>query len=144
MHPRSIQISHHKPIGIKPHQSYIVIFRLCPCHSLRLLIYSLSNKDNIAYVQCLHLCRNPTLAKCGGEAQHLEKVGIGVLRDSRKLRRRFGRPKHLALGCFWWHWKRSWNLDIENALAFSIWTSAAQVMGKRRVGSQTGSLTPDH
>jgi hypothetical protein len=48
------------------------------------------------------------------------------------------------LGCFWWHWKRSWNLDIENALAFSIWTSAAQVMGKRRVGSQTGSLTPDH
>jgi hypothetical protein len=25
-----------------------------------------------------------------------------------------------------------------------IWTSAAQVMGKRRAGSQTGSLTPDH
>ncbi len=50
-------------------------------------------------------CRNPTLAKCGGEAQHLEKVGIGVLRDSRKLRRRFGRPKHLSLGCSWCHWK---------------------------------------
>jgi hypothetical protein len=28
--------------------------------------------------------------------------------------------------------------------AFSIWTSAAQVMGKRRAGSQTDSLTPDH
>ncbi len=52
-----------------------------------------------------HECRNPTLAKCGGEAQHLEKVGIGVLRDSRKFRRRFGRPKHLALGCSWCHWK---------------------------------------
>ncbi len=50
-------------------------------------------------------CRNPTLTKCGGEAQHLEKVGIGVLRDSRKFRRRFGRPKHLALGCSWCHWK---------------------------------------
>jgi hypothetical protein len=24
----------------------------------------------------LKLCRNPTLAKCGGEAQHLEKVRI--------------------------------------------------------------------
>ncbi len=24
-------------------------------------------------------CRNPTLAKCGREAQHLEKVGIGVV-----------------------------------------------------------------
>jgi hypothetical protein len=23
-----------------------------------------------------HSCRNPTLAKCGGEAQHLEKVRI--------------------------------------------------------------------
>jgi hypothetical protein len=23
-----------------------------------------------------HVCRNPTLAKCGGEAQHLEKVRI--------------------------------------------------------------------
>jgi hypothetical protein len=22
------------------------------------------------------LCRNPNLAKCGGEAQHLEKLGI--------------------------------------------------------------------
>ncbi len=28
---------------------------------------------------CFLLCRNPTLAKCGGEAQHLEKVGIGVV-----------------------------------------------------------------
>ncbi len=24
----------------------------------------------------LVLCRNPNLAKCGGEAQHLEKLGI--------------------------------------------------------------------
>jgi hypothetical protein len=40
--------------------------------------------------------------------------------------------------------ERSWNVDIENALAFSIWTSAAQVMGKGRAGSQTDSLTPDH
>jgi hypothetical protein len=26
----------------------------------------------------------------------------------------------------------------------TIWTSVAQVMGKRRAGSQTGNLTPDH
>jgi hypothetical protein len=30
----------------------------------------------------LGLCRTPTLAKCAGEAQHLEKSGVGVLRDS--------------------------------------------------------------
>jgi hypothetical protein len=40
--------------------------------------------------------------------------------------------------------ERSWNIDIENALALAIRTSIAQVMGKRRAGSQTGSLTPDH
>jgi hypothetical protein len=34
--------------------------------------------------------------------------------------------------------------NIENGLALVIWTSVAQVMGKRRAGSQTGSLTPDH
>jgi len=31
-----------------------------------------------------------------------------------------------------------------NGLTLAIWTSVAQVMGKRRAGSQTGSLTPDH
>jgi hypothetical protein len=68
-------------------------------------------------------CRTPTLAKCGGEAQHLEKLGLGVLRDSRMFRARQQGAKHLAL---------------------AIRTSAAQVMGKRRAGSQIGSLTPDH
>jgi hypothetical protein len=40
--------------------------------------------------------------------------------------------------------ERSWSLDVQNALAWTIWTSAAQVMVERRVGSQTGSLIPDH
>jgi hypothetical protein len=50
-------------------------------------------------------CRNPTLAKCGGEAQHLEKLGVGVLRDSRMFRAQQQGAKHLALGCSWCHWK---------------------------------------
>ncbi len=65
---------------------------------------------------------------------------FGVLRDSRMFRARQQGPKHLALRCSWCHWKRSWNVDIENGLR----TFAAQVMGKRRAGSQTSSLTPDH
>ncbi len=36
--------------------------------------------------------------------------------------------------------ERSWSVDIENGLALAIYTSTARVMGKRRVGSQTGSL----
>ncbi len=33
----------------------------------------------------------------------------------------------------------SWSVDIENGLALAIWISAAQVMGKRRAGSQTAT-----
>jgi hypothetical protein len=40
--------------------------------------------------------------------------------------------------------ERSWSVDVQNGLAWAIWTSAAQVMGKRRARSQTSSLTPDH
>jgi hypothetical protein len=52
-----------------------------------------------------HQCRNPNLVKCGGEAQHLEKWGFRVLRDSRMFRARQQGAKHLALGCSWCHWK---------------------------------------
>jgi hypothetical protein len=45
-------------------------------------------------------CRNPTLAKCGGEAQHLEKLGFGVLcLEFQMFRIQHQGPKHLALGC---------------------------------------------
>jgi hypothetical protein len=50
-------------------------------------------------------CRNPTLAKCGGEAQHSQSWGLGVLRDSRMFRVRQKGPEHLALQCSWCHWK---------------------------------------
>jgi hypothetical protein len=36
------------------------------------------------------------------------------------------------------------SLDVKNGLAWAIWTSASQVMTRRKAGSQTGSLTPDH
>ncbi len=34
--------------------------------------------------------------------------------------------------------------DVQNGLVLPIWTFAAQVMSKRRAGTQTASLTPDH
>jgi hypothetical protein len=36
------------------------------------------------------------------------------------------------------------NVDVENGLARTIWTSATQVMAKRKAGSQIASLTLDH
>ncbi len=53
----------------------------------------------------LPFCRNSTLAKCGGESQHFQSWGFGVLRDSRMFRLRQQGPKHLALRCSWCHWK---------------------------------------
>jgi hypothetical protein len=48
-------------------------------------------------------CRNPTLAKCGGEAQHSQSWGFGVLWDSQMFKARQQGPKHLALRCSWCH-----------------------------------------
>jgi hypothetical protein len=61
-----------------------------------------------------------------------------------KTQKTIWKTKTPRIGMFLVSLEMSWNVDIENALAFSIWTSAAQVMGKRRAGSQIGSLTPDH
>jgi hypothetical protein len=50
-------------------------------------------------------CRNRTLAKCGGEAQHSQSWGLGVLRDSRMFTVRQQGPKLLALRRSWCHSK---------------------------------------
>ncbi len=89
-------------------------------------------------------CRNPTLAKCGGEAQHLEKVRIWSPPGLSNVQSSTARPKTPRIGVFLVSLKRFWSVDIENGLVLAIWTSVAQVMGKRRAESQTGSLTPDH
>jgi hypothetical protein len=96
------------------------------------------------YLQFNQKCRNPTLAKCGGEAQHLEKLKVGSLSGLLNVQSSTTRPKTPCIGVFLVSLERSWNVDIENALALAIRTSTAQVMGKRRAGSQTGNLTPDH
>jgi len=89
-------------------------------------------------------CRNPTLAKYGGEAQHLEKVRIWNPPRLLNVQSSTERLKTPRIGVFLVSLERSWSVHIENGLALVIWTSIAQVMGKRRAGSQIGSLTPDH
>jgi hypothetical protein len=89
-------------------------------------------------------CRNPTLAKCEGEAQHLEKVRIWSPLGLSNVQSSTARPKTPRIEVFLVSLERSWSVDIENGLALVIWTSIAHVMGKRRAGNQTGNLTPDH
>jgi hypothetical protein len=90
------------------------------------------------------LCRNPTLAKCGGEAKHLEKWEIWSPPRLPNVQSSTARPKTPRIEVFLVSLERSWNVDIENGLTLAIQTFAAQVMGKRRAGSQTDSLTPNH
>jgi ATP-dependent DNA helicase PIF1 len=52
-------------------------------------------------------CRNPTLAKCGGEAQHLEKLGIWSPPRLPNVQDSTERPKSPRIGVFLVSLKRS-------------------------------------
>jgi hypothetical protein len=45
-------------------------------------------------------CRNPTLAKCGGEAQHLEKVRVWSPPGLPNVQSSTARPKTPRIGVF--------------------------------------------
>jgi hypothetical protein len=84
------------------------------------------------------------LAKCGGEVQHLEKVRIWSPPGLPNVQSLTARPKTPHIEVFLVSLESSWSVHVENSLALVIWTSVAQVMGKRRAGSQTANLTPHH
>ncbi len=88
---------------------YIYIYIYIYMHCGFLFLCSCFHFSHCAFVFIeiciLFLCRNPTLAKCGGEAQHFQSWGFGVPRDSRMFRAWQKGPKHLALKCPWCHWK---------------------------------------
>jgi len=86
----------------------------------------------------------PHFGQVWGWSPTLPKLGTWSPPGLPNVQSSTARPKTLCIGSFLLSLKRSWNVDIENGLALAIRTSTAQVMGKRRAGSQTGSLTPDH
>jgi hypothetical protein len=79
--------------------------------------------------------------KCEGMNPHTPKatpiLGDGVLVDSRIF-------KGLLLEEFLISLESPWNIDVQNGLAWPIWTSETQVMAKRKAKNQIGNLTPDH
>jgi hypothetical protein len=76
----------------------------------------------------------PTLPKWGLESPP------GLL----KLQSRIVGVKTPRIGVFFISLKSYESVDVENELAWVIWTSEAQVMCKRRAKSQIGNLTLDH
>jgi hypothetical protein len=70
-------------------------------------------------------------------------LGVRVLVDSRIFKERLQRSKHFALRTFYIIGKL-WKCRCLKWARMTHLTFATQVMAKRKVGSQTGSLTPDH
>ncbi len=61
-----------------------------------------------------------------------------------KLQNSIAEVKTPCIGMFFISLESYQSVNVENGLAWAIWTSTAHVMAKRRARSQTGSLTPDH
>jgi hypothetical protein len=74
----------------------------------------------------------------------LPKWGLGSPPRLPKLQSLIVGVKTPHLEAFFISLESYWSVDVENGLAWAIWTSTAQVMAKRKVGSQIGSLIPDH
>jgi len=74
----------------------------------------------------------------------LPNRGLGSPPGLPKLQSWITRVKTPRIGVFFISLESYESVDVENELAWAIWTSAAQVMYKRRAVSQTGNLTPDH
>jgi hypothetical protein len=89
-------------------------------------------------------CRNPTLGLSVRMQITLPKVGKWSPPGLPKTPKTIWGVKSPHIGAFFISMERSWSVYAQNGLAWAIWTSAAQIMGKRRVGSQIASLTPDH
>ncbi len=74
----------------------------------------------------------------------LPKWGLGSLGGLSKLQSWIAGVKTPRIGVFFISLESYESVDVENELAWDIWTFAAQVMCQRRAGSQIGSLTPEH
>jgi len=74
----------------------------------------------------------------------LLKLGLGSPPRLLKLQSSIVGAKTPHIMVFFISLERYQSVDVENGLAWAIWTSATQVMAKRRAGSQISSLTPDH
>jgi len=64
------------------------------------------------------------------------KWGLGSPPRLPKLQSLIAGVKKPCLEAFFMTLEIYWNVDVKNGLTWAIWTSVAQVMAKRRVGSQ--------
>jgi hypothetical protein len=85
----------------------------------------------------------PFLEECEDET-HTPKMGTGNPPGLSKLQSLIAGVKTPCLEVFFISLESYQSADVENGLAWAIWRFVAQVMAKRKAGSQTGNLTPGH
>jgi len=66
----------------------------------------------------------------------LSKWGLGSPSGSPKLQSSIAEAKTPCVEAFFMALESYWSVDVENGLAWAIWTSASQVMTKRRESTQ--------
>jgi hypothetical protein len=67
------------------------------------------------------------------------KMGVWSPSGLPKIQKTIAGVKTPCIEVFFILLERSWSVDVQNGLAWVIWTSSAQVKGKRRAGSQIDS-----
>jgi hypothetical protein len=74
----------------------------------------------------------------------LPKWELGSPLGLPKFQSSIARDKPFCIWTFFISLESYQNVDVENGLAWAIWTYATQVMAKRKVRNQTNNLIPDH
>jgi hypothetical protein len=74
----------------------------------------------------------------------LPKLELGSPSGLPKFQSSIARAKTPHIGVFFISLESYQSVDVENELAWAIWTSTSQVIAKRKVESQTSSLTRAH
>jgi len=72
------------------------------------------------------------------------KWGLGSPPRLSKLQSSISEVKIPCIGVFFISLENYQRVDVENELAWAIWTYVAHIMAKKGAENQTGSLTPDH
>jgi hypothetical protein len=73
----------------------------------------------------------------------LPKWGLGSLLGLLKFQNSLAGVKTPCIKALFISLKSYQSVDVENGLAWAVWTSTAQVMAKRRAESQTDNLTQE-
>jgi hypothetical protein len=74
----------------------------------------------------------------------LPRLGLESPSGLSKFQSSIAGVKTPCIGVFFISLENYQSVDVENGLAWAIWTSTTHVMAKRRAGNQTASLIPNN